>query len=149
MDTANKPSAAMQATLEALAHKHGGVLKPQVVVKAAEPEKSPLHHWFQWDDSKAAHEYRLEQARRLIQVSVTMMERPNSDPVIVRTFVSLPSDRKDGGYRLLADVLSDKDQSREMLEDALAELTRLRNKYATLKELAPVFAEVDKLKKAG
>jgi hypothetical protein len=39
---------------------------PQKVVIAATDKSSPLHRYFEWDDGKAAHQHRLDQARRLI-----------------------------------------------------------------------------------
>lgn len=43
-----------------------GSLKTQFVVDTAKPEKSILHSFFEWNDSKAAELYRLQQARCLI-----------------------------------------------------------------------------------
>lgn len=40
-------------------------LTPAAIVLEAEPEDSPLHPAFQWDDTVAGHEYRLMQARQL------------------------------------------------------------------------------------
>lgn len=44
-----------------------GKLKPEKVLDAAEPEDSPIHDCFDWDDATAAHSHRLEQARTLIR----------------------------------------------------------------------------------
>ena len=41
-------------------------LHAEDVVAAARDPLSPLHSKFQWDDSKAAHRYRLWQARQII-----------------------------------------------------------------------------------
>ena len=46
-------------------------LHAEDVVAAARDPLSPLHSKFQWDDSKAAHRYRLWQARQII-ASVTI-----------------------------------------------------------------------------
>lgn len=43
------------------------VLPPSNVVRAAQNPTSVLHHLFEWDDVKAARQWRLEQARRLIE----------------------------------------------------------------------------------
>lgn len=45
----------------------GKDFKPHDVVEAASHPGSPLNPFFQWDDTKAAAEYRLSQARNLIQ----------------------------------------------------------------------------------
>lgn len=120
-----------------------GILKPEAVVAAAENPKSALHSWFTWDDTKAAHEYRLEEARRLIRVQVVTL--PHTETV-TRAFVSLPRDRRSGGYRPMVSVISDEEMRAEMLEDALDDAKAWRAKYATLSELSKVFAELDKVK---
>lgn len=48
---------------------NGEVSAPEVVRAARVPD-SPLHKYFEWDDAKAAHEYRVEQARGLIKAIV-------------------------------------------------------------------------------
>jgi hypothetical protein len=44
-----------------------GKLSPIAVIEAAREPDSPLHGYFEWDDSKAAEQYRLDQARCLIR----------------------------------------------------------------------------------
>ena len=44
-----------------------GKLTPQKVLDAAMPENSPLHEFFEWDDTVAAESYRMDQARELIR----------------------------------------------------------------------------------
>lgn len=51
--------------LQALYEKHG-VLTPEIVLNDARRKSSPLHYEFDWDDSTAAHRWRIEQARKLI-----------------------------------------------------------------------------------
>lgn len=50
-------------------------LSPANIVARARPRNSPIHGLFQWNDTKAADHYRLEQARSLVgaimEVSVT------------------------------------------------------------------------------
>ena len=58
------PSIAAQE-LQRLQEKYGG-LTPEVIVKEAFHKKSPLHPIFEWDNDKAAYNYRLQQARILL-----------------------------------------------------------------------------------
>jgi len=44
-----------------------GRLTHEDVVSAARSESSPLHGYFNWNDTEAAHQHRLEQARDLIK----------------------------------------------------------------------------------
>ncbi len=55
----------------------GGKLTPEQVLDAARPDESPLHGFFEWDDSAAAEAYRIEQARELIRrvrIEITYQE---------------------------------------------------------------------------
>jgi len=53
--------------LEKLRKKNGGLLLPEKVIDSARSENSPLHKEFEWDESAAAHKYRIEQAEHLIR----------------------------------------------------------------------------------
>mgnify|MGYP001589404350 CR=1 FL=1 len=122
-----------------------GVLHPEAVVRAAEPEKSPLHRFFTWDDTEAARKQRLMEARHLIRVTVTVLPG-TTEPV--RAFVSLRADRPKakrgqvtggGGFRTTESVMSDDEMRELLLQDALAEMQNFQRKYRTLSELASVF----------
>lgn len=132
------------ATLKRIAAENGGLLLPGAVVNAARPVSSVLHSRFEWDDSKAGEAYRIWQARQLIRVCVEVI--PQTDKP-VEVFVSLTSDRDDGGYRMQTKVLSDAEMRKQLLADALAELEVFREKYARLRELAVVFASIRKARK--
>jgi hypothetical protein len=58
----------------------GGVLTPPAVVEAARPPEAPLHRAFEWDDGRAAEQYRLTQARRLIRM-VILIDPPSGRTV--------------------------------------------------------------------
>lgn len=128
-----------------IAEAHRGVLKPEDVVEAARPKTSPLHDKFDWDNNEAGPKYRLWQARQLISVTVEYIGG-GKDQKPYRVFVSLTPDRHDdGGYRTIEAVMSEPGSRRQLLEDALEEMERFQRKYADLKELATVFAEMKKV----
>jgi len=131
---------AIRAELERL--QSNGVIRPADVVEAAREEASPLHGLFNWDDTEAAHQYRLLQARKVLQVYVTVEEAGGTN---VRAFVSLTQDRtkEGGGYRSMVDVLSDDALRAQLLQDAFVNLKNLRKKYQNLQQLAKVWAAVD------
>jgi hypothetical protein len=129
--------------LQRLSSVNRGMLNPQAVVDAARDKTSPLHNQFTWDDTEAAEQYRLQQARRLIRVTVRFLE-PSEPSTTTRVFVSLSTDRKAGnGYRVLADVMSDAKLRAQLLADAHRDMLAFRRKYAALSELADVFAAMD------
>lgn len=135
--------------LKRLADDNDGILTAEAVVDAARSEASALHSQFEWNDSAAAENYRLWQARRLLNVTVEYIG-PVGGQLRTRVFVSLTTDRarKDGGYRQIVAVLSDKDQRQQLLADALDEMERFERKYAALQELAEVMTAMRRVRKA-
>lgn len=138
--------------LHRIAEAHRGELHPSDVVEAARPAKSILHSKFEWDDTEAAEQYRLWQARQLIRVTVTLTGSEDK-PILSRVFVSLKSDRSDdGGYRTVQSVMSDPRSRSQLLQDALEDMRLFQRKYRELEELAAIFRVMDatkpKLKKS-
>lgn len=132
--------------LNYLAIKNGGFLSPHEVVKYARNPKTLLHKKFEWDDGKAAYQYRLEQARRTIRLELDVIETPVGD-FKTRLFFSLRDDRtSDGGYRTLKAITEDESLYNSLLEEALYELGRIKQKYHTLKELKEVFSAIDSVR---
>lgn len=137
----------VHAELERLRKRHGGVLMPEQVIKAARPKTSPLHGSFDWDDTKAARKWRIEQARRLIRVFVAVIGNDGNKRE-TRMYISLSTDRNgQGGYRIIEDVLSDTEMRSTLLQDAYEDMGRFRQKYAALQELAEVFRAMEKVKR--
>uniref|UniRef100_A0A6M3XSX5 Uncharacterized protein n=1 Tax=viral metagenome TaxID=1070528 RepID=A0A6M3XSX5_9ZZZZ len=125
-----------------------GILRAEDVVEYARDSSTVLHSQFEWDDNKAAQEYRIWQARHIISVTVTVLPRVNGS---IRAYVSLTPDRhtEGGGYRQVARVLRNKSQRDQMLDDALADFKRFEEKYKVLKALIPLFETARKIKEAS
>jgi len=51
-----------------------GTIRAHDVLEVARPKNSPIHHYFEWDDSKAAEKFRLHQASRMIQSLVVVVD---------------------------------------------------------------------------
>lgn len=97
---------AIRERLELLANT--GPLTPQAVVDDARKKTSPLHNEFEWDDKKAGHHWRLQQARRLIaSVTLTVIneERIISTVAYVRDPEAAGNEQ---GYVRTVDLQSDK-----------------------------------------
>lgn len=132
--------------LKNIARKHGGTVKPEDVVEEARNKNHPLHDKFEWDDTRAGEQFRLVQARQLINATVIFQD-VKGGTTTVRAFVSLPQDRGKEGYRPLTVVLSDEEFTRQLLESALGELESFQRKYSKLKELEIVFKASEKLRR--
>lgn len=52
--------------IDALMAVMGGEVTPEDIVETARPQRSRLHQFFDWDNSTAAENWRLQQARHLI-----------------------------------------------------------------------------------
>ncbi|MFQ3666657.1 MAG: hypothetical protein SNJ79_11630 [Sphingomonadaceae bacterium] len=120
-------------------HDEAGALNPEAVVVAAADPSSPLHDLFEWDDTAAAHQHRLNQARNLIRVAVRVIPQVNKGPV--RAYVSIGTLRgtPTGSYLSTVRVLDDEDLRLQALDDALATMKGLHRRYGYLPELAPVW----------
>lgn len=133
-------NATARQELERIAEAEGGRLVPEVVLGYAESPDNPLHEYLTWDDGAAAHEFRLEQVRRLIR-KVTITVTRNDTPQQIRAFVSLRDDRRENaGYRITTQVMADADLRAKMLSEARADMQAFRTKYRALTELAPVLS---------
>lgn len=134
--------------LRSIAAKHDGRLHAEEVVKAARPQNSPLHGKFTWDDTEAAHQYRLEQARHLIRATIQYIDVDGS-PRPVNVFVALSSDRENGGgYRELQTVLKRKEHREILLADAMKEMKSFIDRFETIKRLSKVVGEMKKVLKS-
>lgn len=122
------------------ASRDGMLHAERVVSWARSHRRSALHGQFEWSNAKAAAEYRLWQARRLIQINVTMADGAPQ-------LVSLSFDRNNGGgYRDVQDVISNRKLSEIMLNDALAELQRVQIRYQRVRELTSVWSAVKRIR---
>jgi hypothetical protein len=85
-----KPKSPIKATdvqsvgreLEAIGARNGQSLDAEMVLQAAKEPASTLHKYFEWDDTEAARQYRLEQARlivRSIEVRIVTRSGPNPE----------------------------------------------------------------------
>ncbi len=129
--------------LLALQNADGLIVPREVHDWAKTHPRSDLHQRLQWDDAKAGYQYRLNQIMHLIVLNITTAD-------LKPEFLSLSIDRVNGtggGYRSIVDVVQVPQLREVMLDDALAELERVRRKYEYLKALAPVWAAAARVRK--
>jgi len=125
-----------------------GMILAHAVVEAARPVTSPLHVHFQWDNDKAAEEYRLYQARKLVQVVI--YERAPGD--LTRSFVSVVVEHKVKGqpsemvraYVDVGKVLDDPRLREQMLQQAIDEVERWSHKYHHFPELRELVRAIER-----
>lgn len=113
-----------------------GEFKPHDVVEMARPEDSELHHHFEWDDAKAAEEYRVDQARHLagrinivVKVADEKVETKAFHNVMVQTETG-PEHR----YVSFKIAVANPTMKRHILEELCRDLERLTEKYRTMEQ---------------
>lgn len=133
---------AQKQELNALVAKHGGTVTPAQVVAFAKKAQTALHTAFEWDDTKAAAEYRIVQAHNLLRLRYTVIEAGNQQPVRVRAFVSLPSDRETGLYRPIQDVLASETMVAELEAELLRDLKGAQSRYKALGKASQLYEKL-------
>lgn len=123
-----------------------GELTPPDVVNDARNHNSPLHAFFEWDDSAAAEEYRLHQARGLIRSVVAIYVDDEKPARRVNAFVHIPEPDAPH-YRSTDHALSVKKTRDMVLERAWREFQAWRNRYRDLREFSELFAVADEVAK--
>lgn len=116
-----------------------GKLTAEIVLAEAKNADSPLHACWEWDDSKAAENWYLEQARRLIQCVVMVTDIPNAPPV--RAFVHLNDDER---YVSIARAASDANMRETMLANARRDISHLKAKYKTFTQFCEALDKAEK-----
>ena len=132
--------------LERIRTTNNGRLEKEMVVIEAQSPDSPLHSAFEWDDTKAAHEYRCEQSRYIIRnIQVTIPESHNETPI--RAFVSVQRD-SDISFTSIVHAMSDEDLRAQVVASAWRELEAWHSRHAELVEFAKVFSAIDQARSA-
>ena len=134
--------------IEDIRKKNDGEVTAEHVVKAAKAARHVLHDEFEWDDKAAAHEHRLATARHMVRCLVVVRDdtsttRPQRMYEVVQKPQEKPRERKKFAYKTVEDILQDEDLRAELLNRALQELIRIRNRYRDLQELAIVMRAID------
>ena len=122
-----------------------GILTPEQVVEDAEDKKSPLHDLFQWNDGEAAKQYRLSQARNIINHFILVVHEGDKEYETKAWHSVKFVDSEGENQRSYAsmEVVQNNEQLREqVVANARRELSYWQRRYAEYKELLP---EVRKL----
>lgn len=117
-------------------------LTKENLVEVSRPKNAPLHNEFEWNDSKAAEEWRKEQAGYIIRHLTIETETMTATPV--RAFFQV-----EGGcsraYEHINAIMVDESKKNRLLDIAIRELESFKAKYNMLKELEKVFEAIDQV----
>ena len=120
-------------------YQRDGEVKPSTLLEEARSESSPIHNAFEWDNTKAGHEFRLIQARTWIRkvriIIEDRVERLVHVPRIVFEDVDY-QDSNEGYYKPISIVVQEQDEFKAALNSAKASLNSARSAYEDLKRAA-------------
>ena len=105
----------INAEINRIYQEHNGIT-PSLLVEEAKDPNSILHHLFEWDDEKAGHAYRLDQARQIItsvKVNIVSETKMISAVSYVRD-PRVPGDQQ--GYVSIETLKTDKDLAKESIK---------------------------------
>jgi len=131
-----RPSGAPKAAvagryIQGLNRRHKGV-SAEVLVAESRAADSPLHGCFEWNNRKAAGEYRKEQARLILRsLVIVVQESDDAKPIKVNAFVSFDDQPE---YVTIQSVIADEDLDRKYKIALLAELNSTKRKCAQYEE---------------
>lgn len=129
------------AVFSEIARKNNNHLHAHTVVNEARDPASPLHKHFEWDNSKAAEGFRLQQARALIRtVLVSDNNNPEAEPV--RAFFSIKDDKDGYSYRPVETVVSSAELRLSLLRSARRDLRAFQIRYRSITELCDPLDEM-------
>jgi hypothetical protein len=115
-----------------------GVITPEIIVNESKKSNSPLHSIFEWDNSKAAHNYRIQQARILLNnIQITVLCDGENKEISVYEVTSF----KDG-YKSI-DTFSSEDID-YVKAGILQQLNFLKGKLKLYKEFDKVLYHINK-----
>lgn len=126
---------------ETIRKRCGGKLMPRDVVEEAANDKSPIHPVFEWDDEKAAEEFRLEQARSMLRSIFVKISEADE---LINQYVNVRFADDDRCYVGIQQAVQDPEMRKQLLDQALREIVAWRKRHRQLKELSAVFDAVDR-----
>ena len=122
-----------------------GRLTAANLVEEARPEDSPMHKAFEWDDHKAAENYRKQQASKMIRAIVIReadITEGGSEEVQVKVF---NQPERNCSYESLRTILLDPEKTDSLLSRAKDELRSFKAKYYQLNRLAKLMVAIDEV----
>ena len=132
--------------LQELRDKNEG-LTASIVIEDAKNKNSVLHGAFEWNDSKAAHEWRLHSARHLMRAVITK-ELDSSGEIRYQPAFVFVKTEEGPRYETVARVQSDEELRHQVIQRAFAELTQWKKRYKEYKEFLGIFQEAEKIESA-
>lgn len=109
-----------------------GSLRAESVLEEAIPETAPLHPAFLWNDQQAAHEYRLQTARKVVKAVRVIAVNAEGATTERPMYVAIPQPQPPQGrahvlYKPLVDVRQDREDTARAIDHLTADLQQAQN----------------------
>ena len=144
------PAQVIGEELDRICKQNGGTLEASKVVDEARDKNAPLHPAFEWDDSKAAEEYRVGQARMIIRV-VIRTDDADGNQSRTRQYIHIPkrlstndNDSREGSYHPISAVIESPDLYAAALSALSAKLRAANDAVEELQNAAIASKTVNK-----
>lgn len=138
-----------QVVGERLQHLRGELgdgFSSRAVVDDARPETAPLHPAFTWDDGEAAERWRQQEARGLVQSIVVVVNEGTAEQAESRAFVTvIEKETGEDRYVPTVEAVNDDEYRLQIIDRALAEAIRWRERYDDIREFARIHSAIDKV----
>lgn len=142
----NKQAQIYGEALEEIQEKNGGKITPKIVLKEAKEKNSPLHDFFEWDNTKASDNWRLHQARHLIGAIEVVISYDGTEKER-RRYLNVRVDNEEDEessriYVVTETALTDSEMRKQVLQNALREASYWQTKYEDYTELSKIFQSI-------
>ena len=134
-------------SLEVIEKEYGNVT-PELVLNVGRSVSSPLHKFFDWDDEQASEKWRKHQARKLIQSIEVVINYETGESQ--KAFFNIREDFDENTplvYVNIERALSEKELRKQILNNALREITYWKAKYHTYKEFKGIIGAISIVQK--
>jgi len=123
-----------------------GHCTPKLLLESARSKASPIHSFFEWNQRTAAEAWRREQASTYLRKITIRLECGNSETVLTREFVHLPSEVNGtrGKYITIGQAIEDDEVIDKVMAAAAKDLRVFQERYAVYQRLAGTRHEVSK-----
>lgn len=110
-------------------------ITPEQYIAAAKPARSPTHWTLEWNDAKAAHQHRINQARQVLRSIVVVTN--DEQRVQPRAYHSVALITNEGAHRAYMPqhvVWAREELAEQVVAEALTMLRSWKSKYAGYKD---------------
>ena len=101
--------------------KKEGKITPQSFIDVSKAKSSPTHHLFEWDTTRAAEQYRLHQARDIINHVDVIVISEQHEPIQIRAYPSVVIE-KERGYLSSEAVVKVEDYAKQVIERLISQI---------------------------